>query len=131
MKIIDSKGKYILEVDDDKKIVYGQNIGYWKPEDLERFHTEFVEYIYPIFEGKEWRKVCNFTECKASMITEKLKQHVKIATDNGLVKIAVVLNENGTYTPILKAQIKKCEKFVLNGIRFFYCENNAKKWISE
>ncbi|RKD33455.1 hypothetical protein [Thermohalobacter berrensis] len=129
MEIKDPKGKYILKVDKDRRLVYETLKGYWRLEDMERFHNDYVSKIIPLFNGKEWAKCCYINAYEAAMITDDIKSHVKWAVSNGFRKAAMILEGNNQYNSVIDLQIRLAVKNTKLHLEKFESINEADKWL--
>ncbi|QZY53690.1 hypothetical protein [Crassaminicella profunda] len=129
MEIKDEKGKYRLKVDTRKNIVYETQIGYWKPEDLERFHKDYVTKIRPLFKDETWSKCCDLRNYKTSMITVKLQKHNKWAVENGLTKAAILLEDGNIYNSVIGVQMNAAGKDISVKPKIFTSNEEAYKWL--
>lgn len=93
MLIKDSKGKYELNVDTERCIVYEKNIGLWNNEDIYRFHNDYLFKIIPLIKGREWFKCTDLREYEFSNITDEITNHVTWCVKNKLFG-AILIVEN-------------------------------------
>lgn len=131
MEIKDSLGKYILKVDIKRKLVYETNIGYWKPEDMQRFENDYKNNIIPVFKDKKWAKCCDLRQYKTSMITNELKGQIEYSAQNGYVIAAIVLDDLDKYKSVIDLQMKIISEHT--GVLFekFTDIQEADKWLNE
>ena len=107
MKIKDTKDKYILEIDIERKIVYEIPSGYWRGEDINRLHLDYVKKVVPLFNDKVWAKCVDLRTYKMSMITEEIKEHVIWAVNNGFKKGVMIVDEKDTYKSVIDLQMRQ------------------------
>ncbi|WIF95193.1 hypothetical protein [Caminicella sporogenes] len=129
MEIKDIKGKYIIRLNPKRNLVYETCIGYWKPEDVERLHREYIKKIIPIFKGKQWAKCCDLKAYKTSMITQDIKKYANLWTKNGYVACAVIIDDSDIYKSVIKLQMKLSVKNMLFKLKFFTNIKEADKWL--
>lgn len=131
MEIKDSLGKYILKVDIKRNLVYETNIGYWKPEDMQRFENDYTTKIIPLLKDKKWAKCCELRQYKTSMITDEIEEHTKYCIQNGYVMAAVVLNDLDKYKSVIHLQMKIISDHTGLPFEKFTSIEEADKWLNE
>ena len=135
MNIIDKKGKYTIEVDTKKCIVYEKPIGYFRAEDMDRLFNEYKEYIVPVFRNafrnKKWVKIVDLREYKLSMVFDKLGRNLRWWDKHGLVKEALILNKNNHEIKVIEVQSKLITKDLNLEVQFFYDLDEGYKWLEE
>lgn len=102
MKVVDSEGKYELEVKAGGTIVYETPTGNWKGTDFSRMHDDYATKILPAVRGKKWVKCSDLTNYATSMIVPEMQKHLEWAAQNGMEKGCIV-----TDNVIKKMQIER------------------------
>ncbi|WP_202711091.1 hypothetical protein [Sporosalibacterium faouarense] len=114
MQLLDSNDKYVLKIDKKRKIVYEKPIGYWKPEDIERLHKDYLNKVLPLLRGNKdtinWAKCVDLRGYKLSMILDKLQDHVKWAVSNGFKKGVIIVDLGNENCKVLELQMKTSTK---------------------
>lgn len=129
MEIKDDLGKYVLTIDTSRNIVCEVLMGYWKAEDLKRFHEEYILKIIPIFQGKPWAKLCDLRAYHTSMITDDIKKHIHEAVRGGFSKAAIILDPSNKYASVVEMQMRQCAKDTPLIVEKFTNHGDADRWL--
>jgi hypothetical protein len=122
--IKDTKGKYILEVDVNKRICFENPIGLWDKEDYARYHNEYVTQIASQFKGKNWAVCTDLRQYKTSDISDSMNEHAIWATQNGLTHCAYIVE-----SAIIKMQMNRATKGKMEQQAFTDIDE-AKAWLA-
>jgi len=98
----DAKGFYEVKFDSMRRISYEKNLGFWRKEDIERYHNEYVKKVSPEFNGKPWAICCDLREYKTSNINEEMDRHVQWKVKSGMCCAAIIVSD-----AIVKMQLNK------------------------
>lgn len=128
MLVRDAEGKYILEVDKQRRIVYEKNIGLWKKEDFERFDNDYMNKIIPYLGAGSWSKQSDLRQYNPSTVIspELIGEYVKRCVDKGF-KCAATLIDSVT----LKMQLNRSTKNLDWEQCYFDEEKEADAWLRE
>lgn len=102
MVIKDSKGMYILRVDEINKIVYEYIKGHFEKDDYLRYQKDYKENIMPIMGIHPWVKCIDLKKYEVSDITEEICKHIDWANENGLALLIAIVDNS-----IVKLQLKR------------------------
>ncbi len=102
VQVKDLKGLYEIKFDSTRRISYEKNIGFWRKEDLERYHDEYVKKVSNEFNGKPWAICCDLREYKTSSINDEMNQHVQWKVNSGMCCAAIIVSD-----PIVKMQLNR------------------------
>jgi hypothetical protein len=105
MLIKDANGKYEIEVNTQRGIVFEKIEGLWSLEDIQRYHQDYMTKILPAFKNRKWAKCCDVRTYKASTITDELNKNMALYAQNGLVGGAIIVD-----SAIVKMQLSRSTK---------------------
>lgn len=105
MIIKDVNGKYELEVNTQRGILFESILGFWDIEDLKRYHQDCVTKVLPAFKNKKWAKCSDVRTYKPSNIVDELNKNMTFYAENGLVGGAIIVD-----SAIVKMQLNRSTK---------------------
>lgn len=124
MLIKDVNGKYEMEVNTQRNILFEKIMGLWNADDIERYHKDCMAKVLPAFKGSKWAKCCDMRDYKTSSITEELNKKMAMYAQNGLVGGAIIVD-----SAIVKMQLSRSTKSIgLEPVPFDSVEE-ADKWL--
>ena len=129
MEMKDALEKYVLRIDTSKNIVYEELIGYWKAEDLGRFHGEYISKIIPMFQGQPWAKLSDLRAYQTSMITEDIKKHIQEVVRGGFSKAAIIIDPGNKYASVVEMQMRQCAKDMPIIFETFTNYEDGDRWL--
>ncbi|MFZ5352704.1 MAG: hypothetical protein ACOZCL_08270 [Bacillota bacterium] len=119
----DTKGMYTISFDPARCVVFEKNTGFWHPEDVKRFHNDYVVKIGPHLDGKPWAKYSDLREYKTSSINNEINEHVSWMISKNVKSVAILVE-----SAIVKLQMNRAinNKF---SQKAFDDEKEANEWL--
>lgn len=101
--IQDKQGKYLIEVNSARGVVYQKHSGAFDKDTLKRLDADYKQKVLPLLKGKKWAKCCDLTNYHVGgEINTEMAIHNKDMIDAGMTE-AVLIVEN----PITKLQMNR------------------------
>ncbi|MDF2592482.1 MAG: hypothetical protein K0S75_1948 [Clostridia bacterium] len=107
MKIKDVNGKYEIELNTQRGIVFEKIEGLWTLNDIQRYHQDYMSKVLPAFKDRKWAKCCDVRTYKASTITDELNKNMALYAQNGLVGGAIIVD-----SAIVKMQLSRSTRSI-------------------
>jgi hypothetical protein len=124
MLIKDVNGKYEMEVNAQRGILFEKIMGLWNVEDIERYHQDCMTKVIPALKSKKWAKCSDVRDYRTSSITEELNKRMSIYAQYGLVGGAIIVD-----SALVKMQLSRSTKDIgLEPVPFDSAEE-ADKWL--
>jgi len=125
MEIKDSQHKFLFRLDQQRNILYYEQIGIWSVEDFDRFYDKYKEMVKYI-NKKPWAVLDNLKGYKPStqVTPEMMNSIVNLAIENG-ISCAAILLESAT----LKMQLNRSNSEKRVQITYFDDEEEAFQWL--
>lgn len=123
MFISHPEGRYTIQYDPDKNLVFEAPIGLWNKDYYKEYHSQYVEKIGPILNGKPWAIRSDLRKYKISDLTPLLAMHTDWLAANNLQSAAIIVDN-----AIVKMQINRAisSKFIQKA---FLTEEEADEWL--
>jgi hypothetical protein len=124
MLIKDVNGKYEIEVNTERGVVFEKIEGLWSLEDIQRYHQDYLTKVIPALKHRKWAKCCDVRTYKASTITDELNKNMALYIQNGLTGGAIIVD-----SAIVKMQLARSTKSIgLEPVPFDDLKE-ADKWL--
>lgn len=105
MIIKDVNGKYEMELNTQRGIVFEKIDGLWNMDDIKRYHQDYMTKVLPAFKNRKWVKCSDCRTYKASTVMDELNKNMVIYAQNGLVGGAIIVD-----SAIVKMQLSRSTK---------------------
>ena len=105
MIIKDVQGKYELDINSQRGVVFEVISGFWTLDDIQRYHQDYMTKVIPAMKNKKWAKCSDVRTYKASNITDELNKNMGVYAQNGLVGGAMIVE-----SAIVKMQLSRSTK---------------------
>jgi hypothetical protein len=105
MIVKDVQGKYEMDINSQRGVVFESIMGLWTLDDLQRYHQDYMTKVIPAMKNKKWAKCSDVRNYKASIITEDLNKNMTVYAQNGLVGGALIVDST-----IVKMQLSRSTK---------------------
>jgi hypothetical protein len=123
LSVKDANRLYELSFDSSRHIAYEKSIGFWKKEDLARYHDEYTKNLPMDFRGKPWAICCDLRDYKTSSISEEMQAHTQWKLSMGLKCGAIIVNDPIVIMQMNRAIDSKCPQ------KAFSSMEEADKWL--
>lgn len=124
MIIKDVNGKYEMELDTQRGILFEKIMGLWSADDIERYHQDCMAKVIPAFKDRKWAKCSDVRDYKTSSITEELNKKMAVYAQHGLMGGAIIVD-----SAIVKMQLSRSTKSMgMEPVPFDNIEE-ADKWL--
>lgn len=105
MIVKDVQGKYELDINSQRGVVFEVISGFWTLDDIQRYHQDYMTKVIPAMKNKKWAKCSDVRTYKASNITDELNKNMGVYSQNGLVGGALIVD-----SAIVKMQLSRSTK---------------------
>ncbi len=105
MIVKDVQGKYEMDINSQRGVVFETISGFWTLEDIQRYHQDYMNKVIPAMKNKKWAKCSDVRTYKASNITDELNKNMAVYAQNGLVGGALIVD-----SAIVKMQLSRSTK---------------------
>ena len=105
MIIKDVQGKYELEINAQRGVVFEKIEGFWTLDVIQRYHQDYMTKVIPAMKNKKWAKCSDVRTYKASSITDELNKNMAVYAQHGLVGGAMIVE-----SAIVKMQLSRSTK---------------------
>jgi len=122
--IKDVNGKYEMDVNTQRGVVFEKIEGFWNQEDLQRHHQDYITKIIPVLKNQKWAKCSDVRTYKTSTITDELNKNMELYAQSGLVGGAIVVD-----SAIVKMQLNRSSKSIGLEPEPFTSLEDADKWL--
>jgi hypothetical protein len=95
--------EYLIDVDEENRIVYEKIFGIFRPETAVSYKEDFEEKVAPIID-KPWVKLIDLNNWKPSYpeIIETIGDHLLWCKDHNMVWSVNIINNKVTYSQLMK-----------------------------
>ncbi|MGB7606062.1 MAG: hypothetical protein WBL93_11375 [Lutisporaceae bacterium] len=124
MLIKDVSGKYEMEVNTQRGVVFEKIEGFWNLEDIQRYHQDYVTKVIPALKNKKWAKCSDVRTYKTSTIADELNKNMTLYIKNGLVGGAIIVE-----SAIVKMHLNRSTKNIGLEPEPFDNFEDADKWL--
>lgn len=105
MIVKDVQGKYEMDINSQRGVVFETISGFWTLDDIQRYHQDYMNKVIPAMKNKKWAKCSDVRTYKASNITDELNKNMAVYAQNGLVGGALIVD-----SAIVKMQLSRSTK---------------------